>query len=135
MFLLVDEIYVKPSLRLRGGELFGKAVDCEDQLARTMLGIMVKCLMGGPKFMVECVPIHTLTASFQYEKVVSVLNDIHSNGGNVVAILCDNNRINQRFFTMFPGYISLQPWKANNPYNNELPLFLLNDTVHFVIIG
>ena len=82
--------------------------------------------------MVECVPIHTLTASFQYEKVVSVLNDIHSNGGNVVAILCDNNRINQRFFTMFPGYISLQPWKANNPYNNELPLFLLNDTVHLL---
>ena len=67
-----------------------------------MLGIMVKCLLGGPKFMADCIPIFTLTAKFQYDNVVRVIEEIQNIDGQVIAVICDNNRINQRFLVYFP---------------------------------
>ena len=46
-----DEIYVKKMLLYHGGTLFGKSVDDQSSLAQTILGIMIVCLHGGPKFL------------------------------------------------------------------------------------
>lgn len=42
--ILFDEMYVKPSIRYRGGHLFGHAVDAPNQVARTILAIMIRCV-------------------------------------------------------------------------------------------
>ena len=48
--ILVDEVYVKASLRYSGGEIFGKAYNNPTLLANTILGIMVK-------FLVKMIPV------------------------------------------------------------------------------
>ena len=130
--IVVDEVYVKPSLRYSSGQFFGKSADQPDKLARTMLGIMVKCLLGGPKFMADCIPIFTLTAKFQYDNVVRVIEEIQNIDGQVIAVICDNNRINQRFFSLFPDFDNQKPWVVRNPSTCSSPLFLLNDIVHLI---
>ena len=69
--ILHDEIYVKKMLLYSGGSLFGKAVDDPTALAKTMLGIMVVCLFGGPKFLAKVIPIAKLNSTFLYDIVDS----------------------------------------------------------------
>lgn len=66
--LLIDEVYFKPSLTYHGGRVFGKAVDHSDRLAKTICCIMVKCLFGGPEFIVKLLPVSNLTSSFFYSQ-------------------------------------------------------------------
>ena len=54
--LLVDEVYVKSLLLYLGGSLFRKAENNSELLANTVLGIMVKCLKGGPSFLCKMIP-------------------------------------------------------------------------------
>ena len=125
MVLLIDEIYVKPSLSYHGGKVFGKAQNCPDELAKTVLAVMIKCLFGGPEFIVKIMPVHRLTAEFQYDQVKLILNEIHQAGAVVVAIVCDGNQLNKNFFKKFetvPG----KPWLTNNN------IFLLFDFVHLL---
>ena len=51
--VLVDEVYVKPSLQYHGGHIFRKAANNPDALANTVLAIMIKCLNGGPHLLVK----------------------------------------------------------------------------------
>ena len=74
--LMVDEVYVKASLCYHGGTVFGRAVNDPTKLARTVLGIMVKCLFGGPKFLVKMLPVRDLTSDFQFEQVSIVLDHL-----------------------------------------------------------
>ena len=125
MVLLIDESYVKPSLSYHGGKVFGKAQNRPDELAKTVLAVMVKCLFGGPEFIVKIMPVHRLTAEFQYDQVKLILNEIHQAGAVVVAIVCDGNQVNKNFFKKFetvPG----KPWMTNNN------IFLLFDFVHLL---
>ena len=46
-FIAFDEVYVQPSLRLRGGHVVGYAHDEPTKLARTVLALMIQPLMGG----------------------------------------------------------------------------------------
>ena len=48
--LLIDEVYVKPMLTYHGGQLFGKAVNDESNLAKTVLAFMIICFMGDQNF-------------------------------------------------------------------------------------
>ena len=44
-------------LLYHGKQLFGKSVDNPSLLAQTVLGIMLTCLNGGPKFLTKLIPI------------------------------------------------------------------------------
>jgi len=119
--VLIDEIYVKPQLTYQAGNVFGKAVNHPDQLATTVLGFMICSLFGGKKFLYKALPVSNLDADFQYDQTTKIIENIKVSGGNVVSILCDNNKVNQKFFGMFP----LQsPWCTTNN------IFLLFDYVH-----
>ena len=123
--VLVDEIYIKPCLRYQGGEIYGNAVNDHSQLARTVLAIMVKCMFGGPLFIVKILPVCNLNCKFQFEQVNSVIRMIQCALGKVIAIICDNNHVNQGFYKLFetvPG----KPWRVTG----ETPIFLLYDYVH-----
>jgi len=60
--LLIDEVYVKPTLQYCGGTLFGHAANKPDLLANTVLTFMLK-LIGGPKFVCKMIPVRQATWS------------------------------------------------------------------------
>ena len=95
--LLIDEVYVKPMLTYHGGQLFGQAVNDESTLAKTVLAVMVSCFYGGPTFFVKMLSVHKLDSDFLYEQVNAICQNIKEVGGNVRAIITDNNRVNQAF--------------------------------------
>ena len=123
--VLVDEVYVKASLMYHGGYLYGFAANKENQLAKTVLGVMIKYLFGGPKFLVKMIPVVDLDSAFLFEHVTAIINLIKEVHGEAIAAIFDNNRINQAFFKKFqtvPG----KPWLTTDN------MFLLYDYVHFI---
>ena len=91
--------------------------------ATTVLSFMTCCLFGGKKVLYKALPVFRLDADFQYEKTMLIINSIKKCDGTIVAILCDNNRVNQSFFKKFD---CITPWciKDNT--------FLLFDYVHIL---
>ena len=109
-FLLHDEVYVKKTLLYHGGTLFGRSVNDPASLATTVLGIMIVCLYGGPKFLSKVLPVTGLQSSF-IEEVIEATNDaINHSGGKVIAIICDGSRVNQKFVYKTYKTVSGKPW-------------------------
>ena len=130
--IIIDEIYVKASISFRGGVLFGYAVDDPTKKATTLLAIMVKCLFGGPKFLVKLIPCAGLKADFQFQCVQEVLLSLERSGAKVVAVINDNNRMNQAFFRMFCPISPETPWMVRSATDEDRPMFLLFDPVHLI---
>ena len=84
--VLVDEVYIKASLMYHGGYLYGFADNKEKQLAKTLLGVMIKCLFGGPKFSVKMIPVVDLDSEL-FEHVINLLKEVRV---EVIAVICDN---------------------------------------------
>ena len=101
--LLIDGVYVKPILSYHGGQLFGNSVSDNTQLAKSVLAFIV-CLCGGPKFLVKMLPISKLDTDFLYDQSKMLIDQIKDSGGNLVAIICNNNRVNQAFSKDFHGF-------------------------------
>ena len=117
--LLIDEVYVKPSMQYHGGTIFGKPA----LLANSVLSFMIVCLFGGPKLLFRMLPVKQLDADYMYQQTNLILRLIKQAGGNAKAIICDNNRVNQSFFRLFQGDV---PWKTKDE------IFLLFDFVHLI---
>ena len=99
--ILVDEVYVKATLQYHGGHVFGFAENNTELLAKTILGTMIKCLYGGPKFLVKMIPVAKLDAQYLYDHVTTIINLIGNLNGEVISVYCDDNRVNQAFFKRF----------------------------------
>lgn len=121
--LLQDEVYVKKMLLYHGGQVFGRSVDSPQCLAKTVLGIMISCMFGGPTFLSKILPIAKLNSSFLHDQVQLSLEAIGRAGGHVKAIICDGN--NQAFFKLL-GVNAQRPWET------EAGVFLLFDYVHLL---
>lgn len=130
--LIIDEVYIKASLTYRGGSIYGYAVDYPGKLATTFLCVMVKCFFGSKSFLVKLIPCHALKSDFQYTVVTDVILSLEKCGASVVALVCDNNRVNQRFFNMFSVTDPACPWVAQSPVDPARPLFLIFDPVHIL---
>jgi len=134
--LIVDEIYVKASMTYRGGILFGDSIDQPGKIASTLLCIMVKCLFGGEKFLVKLLPCHGLTAAFQFSCITDVITMLEKCGGQVLAVICDNNRTNQACYKSFTPVSENTPWIVDLPSPSSFPslhhLFLIYDPVHLL---
>ena len=85
-------------LLYHGKQLFGKSVDNPSLLAQTVLGIMLICFNGGPKFLIKLIPISKLTSAFLFKQTELTVQAITSIPADVKAIICDGNRVNQAFF-------------------------------------
>ena len=123
--LLQDEVYVKKMMLYHGGQIFGRSVDNPQCLARTVLGIMVSCMFGGPNFLSKILPVSRLNSTFLHEQVQLSIDCIEQAGGRVKAVICDGNRNNQALFKLF-GADSQTPWKTRSD------VFLLFDYVHIL---
>ena len=121
--LLIDEIYVKPSLTYQGGNIFVKAVNKPLHMAKTVLSFMICCMFGGKQILYKALPVFRLDAEFQYQQTLLILNGIRNSGGTVIVILCDNNRVNQNFFKRFD---CVTPWRTRDN------IFLLFNYVHLL---
>ena len=74
--LNIDEIYVKPSARFTGGQIYGYANDEPSQLARTILVILAISHHGRPNFVVSMTPVYRLDANFQRQIVLEAIKNI-----------------------------------------------------------
>ena len=123
--LLHDEVYVKETMPYHGGQVFGRSADNPKCLAKTVLGIMISCMFGGPNFLSKILPISRLNAPFLQDQVQQSLESIARAGGKVKAIVCDGNRTNQAFFKMLGAH-------PQRPWETESGLLLLYDYVHLL---
>ena len=119
-FIVLDEVYVKSLLQYHGGILFGKAVNKPDQVANTVLSFMVVCLNGGPKFLTKMLPVKELDANFLFSQTEFLIDNLKKAGADII---CDGNRVNQKFFKMFD---TVEPWRTRDN------MFLLFDFVHLL---
>ena len=107
--LLIDEVKIRPIVAFSGGTLHGFAKNNEESKASSMLGVMVKCLYGGPSLMVSVTPVHRLTASYQFMKVKEVASIVEDSGRKVIGSITDNHKINQHYCKLFD---SINEFKA-----------------------
>lgn len=114
---------VKSLLLHHGGTVFGKALNKPEKLANTLLCFMLVCMFGGPKSIIKMLLVKELDADFQFEQTMLLLDTIRKAWGDVLAIVCDGNRVNQAFFKKFD---TDKPWLTNDG------LFLLYDFVHLI---
>ena len=121
--LLIEEVYVKSSLTYHAGSVFGKTVHRQDSLATTALSFMLVSLYGGPQYLCRILPVCELDSKFLFEQTQFVLEGIKSAGGIPVALICDNNRVNQALFKKFE---CVDPWFTKDN------ILLLYDFVHLL---
>ena len=96
-------------LLYHGGTLFRRATDDPQSLAKTLLGVMISCMFGGPTFVLKMLPIAKLNSPFLYEQIGLTIDAINQSSALVKAVICDGNRNNQAFFRLFDTD-SQQPW-------------------------
>ena len=103
--IIADEIHVKAAVTYSGGVLFGYSEDVppnEKKIATTILAVMVKCLFTDKRFLAKLVPCQSLKGDFLYNVISGVIENIEDAGGKVIAIITDNNRVNQALFKKLP---------------------------------
>ena len=94
-------------------------------LAKTMLGIKIVCLLGGPSILNEMIPVAKLNSKFLYEQLQITEENIEKAGGSVTAIISDGNRVNS---ACFQKYATL----PEKPWVTDAGVFSLYDFVHLL---
>ena len=125
--ILIDEVYIKPSLTYHGGQLFGRAVNNPEKLASTVCTIMIKCAFGSPEFVFKALPVSNLTSQFLIEQcnpLIQAITEVEN--ANLLAIITDGHRINQKFFQELKAEERQEPW--HGPHGATLAF----DYVHIV---
>ena len=92
-------------------------------MATTVLSFMMVSLYGCPKYLCRILPVHELDANFVFRQTHFILDVVSIAGGIPVAIICDNNRVNQKLFKMFD---CVEAWLTRSG------IFLLYDFVHIL---
>ena len=96
-------------------------------LATTVLSFMIKSLFGGPEFLARVLPVTKLNSEFQFNQCRPIIDTINSvQNGNVLAIITDGFRVNQKFVSKFVT-VDDKPWLCR-----EEKTFLLYDYVHII---
>lgn len=129
--LLIDEVKIRPRILFSGGYLNGFAKNNPSEKATAVLGIMIRCLHGGPSLMHSIIPVHKLTSDFQYKMVLQCALQVENAAGRVVGSITDNHKVNQNYCSTFKTEW-LKPWKAVHPLDPDRTWFLIYDTVHLL---
>ena len=107
--LMFDEIYLKPSLRYRGGHLIGYSTDEPNKLAKTALVFMTRVIFKSQpnSFLLRIIPVFKLTANVLFESVLSCLRLLHEAGGIVISLICDNLSTNRKLYKLLKDHFCL----------------------------
>ena len=71
---------------------------------------MVKCFFGDKKFISKLIPCYWLKSEFKHDCVVDIMRLLESCGARILAVINDNNTVNQTFFSKFTPFNKLTPW-------------------------
>ena len=129
--LLIDEVNIRPSVSYSGGVLSGMAKNEPDSKATSMMCIMMRCLHGGPSLMISVTPVHSLTAQYQYDRVVEMAGVVERSGGVVIGSITDNHKVNQAYCKLFTQK-DKATFEAKHPLDDQRPWYLLYDSVHLL---
>ena len=89
VFISADEIYVKPAIRYRGGNVLGFAQKHDTTTpAKTVLAAMINFLRGSPAFVARLMPVANLKHAFLVDLLL-VLVSIYPRVGWVCYGHCD----------------------------------------------
>ncbi|XP_070196711.1 uncharacterized protein [Littorina saxatilis] len=133
VFLLVDEVKIRPTVAFSGGVLSGMAKNNPECRATAMLCVMMKSLHKGPSVMISVTPVHKLTAAFQFEIVKEAAAAVERSGGCVIGSITDNHKVNQQYCKLFDRTGDTDSLAtAKHPRDNGRVWFLLFDTVHLL---
>ena len=132
VFLLVDEVKIRPTVAFSGGILNGMAKNDENNKATSMLCVMMKSLHRGPSVMISVTPVYRLTADYQFEVVLDAARRVEEAGGHVLGSITDNHKVNQQFCKIFDLEDPEKTAVAKHPLDGERAWFLLFDTVHLL---
>ena len=130
-FLIVDEVKIRPTVAYSGGVLSGMSKNDPNTKASAMLGVMLKCLHGGPSVMISITPVHGLTSAYQFDVVKENAVAVEKSGGVVLGSITDNHKVNQHYCKLF----ELKPksvFEAVHPLDSDRSWFLLFDPVHML---
>ena len=67
-------------LLYQGGTIFGRSQDNRAKFAKTMLGILIYCLNGGPKLLTKMIPVSKLQSNFLFQEINAVAQCINEVG-------------------------------------------------------
>lgn len=129
--LLIDEIYVKPSVTYKGGSLQGFAensLECIE--ATTVQAFMLSSITSKQKDIAALLPVKHIDRSFLQDSIMKVLRLTEKAGYRVIAIISDNNRVNRNSFEKLCGG-ELRP-SIQHPLDPTRQLFFLFDSVHLL---
>ena len=89
-----NTLCIKKSLQFNGGQIFGKAANYSLRLAETMLGQLINCLYGGPKFLGSLTPVSKFNADALLTDLQSNIKATQNGNGCLKAIIFNGNRTN-----------------------------------------
>ena len=97
---------------------------------------MIKCVYGGPEFVLKALPVYRMTSGFLLEQCELIFQLVHQiSEAKILAVITDGHRINQKFFETLhrraeaessSSSPSVKPWKGPNGTT------LLYDYVHLL---
>ena len=130
VIIMVDEIYIKPYLDYKGGNIVGMAENTQ-QLATTAHVIMLQSMLSPYKEVVKILPVKNITAEDLYKIIFETIIELENLTFFVIAIVSDNNSINKKAMSFFasPPVLSIT---YCHPVDPSRPLFYVADTVHLL---
>lgn len=128
--LLLDEIYITPSVSYKSGNIVGVSENVSNEEASTVQTFMISSIFSKNKDVLALIPVKNLTAEQLHAYTLKVLQILHEYGYTVLALISDNNRINRKMFELMCGG-EIKPC-INNPFNCNQMLFFLFDTCHLI---
>ena len=128
--LVIDEVKLSPSLQYNSGQVTGYSVS-ENELATSMLGIMISPLFMKSIFMLRLIPCSSLNSSMLVTYVRSTVEYLESLGFQISAIISDNHRINQSMVKSLTGK-SFGPEASIFKAMSGHPVRILIDPVHLL---
>ena len=88
--------------------------------------------LSGETFLVALLPCHALDTKFLYKAVTTCIQTIESAQGTVIALIWDNNRINQSCCNEFTANNKEKSKVVQHPNDHSQNLYLLFCTVHLL---
>lgn len=134
--LMIDEIYVKEGTHYKNGHIHGFAETSKENdpaaFARTTCAFMIESLFGPMKEVVRLLPINSIDADTLRTAVIDVITFLQAKGFTVVIVSADNNRLNQKLFSLLTSGDDAMHWEwFPNPNRvNGDKVFVNFDAVH-----
>lgn len=123
--LLVDEIYIKSGLNYKSSNLTGYAHNDANSMATTVQTFMISSAFGHFTEIVKLLPVKSMCGGDLKDAALQVISFVQNLGFHVIAVITDNNRVNQRLFSLLSSEYSMP-----NPKYQDHQIYLLFDFVH-----